>query len=200
MARIVLVFGHPSQDSLSAAIRDRAAASLRAAGHHVDVLDLGAIGFTPAMTPAERAAYHTATPVIDPVVAAHAELVKRADALLFVYPTWWSGLPAILKGWLDRLMVPTVAFSFDADNRLVPGLRNVRLIGGISTYGSPWRYQKLVCDNGRRILHRTLRTMCARRCRRRWLALYTMDTRTREECAAFIDRAGRSVVRWAAAL
>ena len=118
MARIVLVFGHPSQDSLSAAIRDRAAASLRGAGHHVDVLDLGAIGFTPAMTPAERAAYHTATPVIDPVVAAHAELVKRADALLFVYPTWWSGLPAILKGWLDRLMVPTVAFSFDADNRL----------------------------------------------------------------------------------
>ena len=44
MARIVLVFGHPRQDSLNAALRDRAAASLRDAGHHVDVLDLGAIG------------------------------------------------------------------------------------------------------------------------------------------------------------
>ena len=77
------------------------------------MLDLYAVGFAAAMSPEERHAYHGDEPIIDPLVAEHAALVLRADALVFVYPTWWSGLPAILKGWLERVMVPGVGFRFD---------------------------------------------------------------------------------------
>ena len=86
------------------------------------------------------------------------------DTLIFVYPTWWSGLPAMLKGWLERVMVPGVAFGFDPDSeRVTPRLGHVRRIVGISTYGSPRAYVAAVNDNGRRTLTRALRLCCGRR-------------------------------------
>ena len=65
------------------------------------------------MTAEERDAYHGESPICDPLVERYADIVGRAGALVFVYPTWWSTLPAILKGWLERVMVPGVSFRFD---------------------------------------------------------------------------------------
>lgn len=56
--------------------------------------------------------------VIPPATAArlsrHAEALAWCDALIFVYPTWWQGLPAMLKGWLDRVLLPGIAFDLPA--------------------------------------------------------------------------------------
>ena len=46
-------------------------------------------------------------------------LVKEAEAFVFIYPTWWSTMPAIMKGWLERVMVPGVGFIFDDHHRLI---------------------------------------------------------------------------------
>jgi putative NADPH-quinone reductase len=74
-------------------------------------------------------------------------------------------------------MVPGVGFTLDARTRKVqPGLRHIRRIVGISTYGSPWHYVKLMNDNGRRIITRALRMSCGWRTRTTWLALYALDT------------------------
>ena len=111
------------------------------------------------------------------MVEDHAARLMDADAIVFVYPTWWSGLPAVLKGWLERVMVPGVGFTLDEQTRKVrPGLGNIHRIVGISTYGSPWSYVKLTNDNGRRILTRALRMSCGWRTRATWLALYAIDT------------------------
>ena len=83
------------------------------AGHQVTVLDLYGEGFRAAMSNGEWLAYHSDRPILDPMVERHAEIVKQAEALVFVYPTWWSTMPAILKGWLERVMVPGVGFVFD---------------------------------------------------------------------------------------
>ena len=107
---------------------------------------------------------------------------------MFVYPTWWSGQPAIMKGWLERVMVPGVGFHLDERNKVVPGLNHVRRIVGISTYGSPRPYVKLVNDNGRRVITRALRLSCSWRTRTRWLALYSMDTATDADRRAFLHR------------
>ena len=145
-----------------------------------------------AMTAEERRAYHGDAPILDPIVAEHADLVTRAQALVFVYPTWWSGLPAILKGWLERVMVPGVGFRFDERTHKVrPGLGQVRHIIGISTYGSPRSYVRLINDNGRRTLTRALRMSCGFRARTTWLGFYAIDTSTlgaREEFAARVER------------
>jgi NAD(P)H dehydrogenase (quinone) len=188
----VVVAAHPTPDSFCHALAARAASGLRAAGHEVAVMDLYRDGFQAAMNAEERRAYDGDTPILDPLVADYAALVRRAEALVFVYPTWWAGHPAILKGWLERVLVPGVAFRFDErTNGVRPGLGNVRHIVGISTYGSPRSYVRLLNDNGRRILTRALRMSCGVRARTRWYGLYAMDTATqsdREEFAARIER------------
>lgn len=189
---VALVVAHPSPASYCHALAARAAAGLRAGGHEVHVIDLYDTGFRVAMTAEERQAYHGDRPILDPIVEEHADLVTRAQALVFVYPTWWSGLPAILKGWLERVMVPGVGFRFDERTHKVrPGLGQVRHIIGISTYGSPRSYVRLINDNGRRTLTRALRMSCGLRARPRWFGLYAIDTSTleaREEFAARVER------------
>ena len=194
--RALVVYAHPSPDSLTHALYERATAALAGAGHEVVGVDLYAEELVPAMSEAERRAYHTDEPILDPTVARHAELVRWADALVFVYPTWWMGLPAILKGWLERVFVPGVAFHLDpVTKRVVSDLGSVRRVVGITTYGSSWRSVRLVHDGGRRTLLRALRMLCGRRCRTAWLALHSVDTTTPGERARFIARVEQRLAR-----
>lgn len=185
--KALVVIGHPCADSFSHAIAKRAVRGLESAGHEVDTIDLHAVGFNAVLSLDERLAYETDTPILDPQVAEHVELVQAAQILVFVYPTWWSGLPAMLKGWLERVLVPGVGFTLDATtNKIKPGLTNVRRIVGISTYGSPWLAVKIVNDNGRRVLTRALRMSCGLRTRVTWLGLTRMDTADAADRNAFL--------------
>lgn len=167
---------------------------LQRGGHTVDLIDLYADGFRAEMTLDERLAYETDAPILDPQVDDYASRVQRCDVLVFVYPTWWSGLPAVLKGWLERVMVPGVGFTFDeTSGKVKPGLGHLRRIIGISTYGSPRRYVRLVNDNGRRVLTRALRMSCGLRTRTRWHAMYAMDTAGLSERQRFLERIERSM-------
>jgi hypothetical protein len=191
--QVLVVLAHPNDDSLNHTVAARACDALRSSGHEVHLLDLYALGFRAAMSAEERAAYHSPEPILDPMVAEHAALVSTADALVFIYPTWWSSLPAILKGWLDRVLVPGVGFRFNSKGKVRPGMSHVRHIIGISTYGSPWFYVKLVNDNGRRTLLRTVRINTGRRTRTTWVPLYTTDTSTEADRAAFIAKVERTL-------
>ncbi len=184
--RALVVLAHPRPDSYGHAVCAAAVRGLLAGGHDVEVLDLHADGFCPVMTAEERRAYHSGSPILDPLVRRYADEVGRADALVFVYPTWWSGLPAMLKGWLEKVMVEGVAFRFDAEHRVRPALGHVRRVVGISTYGSSRTYVRLVNDNGRRIITRALRLSTGLRTRTSWLGLYAIDTSTPEQRQAFL--------------
>jgi NAD(P)H dehydrogenase (quinone) len=187
--RALVVYAHPSPDSLTHALYQAATGALQESGHDVVGLDLYAEQFVAAMSEAERRAYHTDRPILDPAVAHHADLVRWADALVFVYPTWWAGLPAILKGWLERVLAPGVAFHLDPHtHRVVSDLRSVRRVVGITTYGSSWAAVRLVNDGGRRTLLRALRMLCGPRCRTSWLALHSVDRATPDERARFVIR------------
>ena len=74
------------------------------------MIDLYAERFDPVMPADERRSYNDAAPV-DPDLKAHIERLKWAEAILFVYPTWWYGLPAMLKGWFDRVWAKDIAFT-----------------------------------------------------------------------------------------
>lgn len=191
--RAVVVVAHPNPHSFGQAIAATARTALAERGHDVTVLDLYAEGFRTAMTLAERHAYHGDHPIIDPMVARHAAIVQQAEVLVFVYPTWWSTVPAILKGWLERVMVPGVSFVFDERRRVRPGLTNIRRLVGISTYGAPWPLVKAINDNGRRTLLRALRLNTGLRTRRSWLALYKTDRSTPAQRAAFLRRVDRKL-------
>ncbi|MGA9279451.1 NAD(P)H-dependent oxidoreductase [Ilumatobacter sp.] len=190
--RAAVIVAHPRPDGFAHELASRAVAGLAAGGHEVELIDLYEIGFRAAMSTDERIAYHGDAPILDPIVAHHADLIRSVDALVFVYPTWWSGLPAILKGWLERVMVPGVGFRFDErTGKVRPGLTNVEHLIGISTYGSPRWYVRAVNDNGRRTLMRALRLSCGWRTSRQWFGMYGIDGSTevrRHEFAARVER------------
>jgi putative NADPH-quinone reductase len=185
---VLVVCAHPHENSFNHAIVEAVERGCARAEHHTTTLDLYALGFAAAMSTAEHRAYHGAHPILDPMVAEHAALVQRAQTLVFVYPTWWSQPPAILRGWLERVLVPGVAFRFDDKGKVRPGLQHVRRIIGISTYGAPWTYVKLLNDGGRRMLTRALRMNCGVRTPTTWIGLYAMDSAGDRERAAFLDR------------
>ena len=187
--RAAVIVAHPNRDAFAHELAERAAAGVRAAGGEVVTVDLAAEGFQAAMTPDERRAYHGDEPLRADETRRHADLVTSVDMLVFVYPTWWAGLPAVLKGWLDRVLVPGVALRFhERSGKVRPGLGNVRRIVGVTTNGSPRWYVRAVTDAGRRTLTRTLRMSCGWRTRTTWLAMYSIDSSTHDERADFARR------------
>ena len=126
--------------------RGRRARARRGPATTSTTLDLYAIGFAPPCRPGRARAPTTATqPLLDPMVAEHAALVRRAEALVFVYPTWWSEPPAILRGWLERVLVPGVAFRSTSRARSRPALHQRPADRRRSARtASPWTYVKLL--------------------------------------------------------
>ncbi|MEI8322122.1 MAG: NAD(P)H-dependent oxidoreductase [Actinomycetes bacterium] len=190
---IVVVFAHPSADSFGQAICSTAMSALESSGHNVSVLALHQMHFDAAMSRDEWLAYHGEHPAIDATVQSHGELVRNADALIFIYPTWWSGLPSIMKGWLERVLVSGVAFHFNKKDKVRPSLKQVRHLVGVSTYGSPRTYIALMNDNGRRIIMRALRVCTGWRTKRTWLGLYNIGNSTNEEREEFLQRVHKTL-------
>ena len=192
--RVLLIHCHPRAESFSAALRDTARQALEAAGHQVECRDLYAEGFVPALSDAEHRDY------LDPAshspdVADHVASLQRAEALLLVYPTWWYGLPAMLKGWFDRIWAPGVAFKL-GDGAIEPLLTNIKRIGVVTTYGSPLWLLWVIGWPDKKLINRGLRRLCARGCRVEWLMLTRMDQRTAPERAAFLAKVKARLSRW----
>ncbi|PDP85592.1 NADPH oxidoreductase [Glycomyces fuscus] len=99
----LVVVAHHRSDSLTAAVAERAAARLEAAGYRVDLLDLHAEGFDPRNSEADEPDYSNRDKVYSDEVHAHIRRVHAAELIVPVFPVWWFGLPALLKGWIDRV-------------------------------------------------------------------------------------------------
>jgi putative NADPH-quinone reductase len=182
----LVVYCHPVEGSFCSAMRDAAISGLRAAGHTVDVIDLAAEHFNPVMSTSEWNTYQQGNGDVPVGLERDVALVTSAEIIVFVYPTWWGGLPAQLKGWLERVMLPGIAFVFNENNKVRPGLRNIRRIHIASTFGSPWLYVRLVNDNGRRILARAFRLNTSLRTKVSTSSLYAMDTATDASRKSFL--------------
>ena len=194
----LVIHAHPDPDSFNATLRDVAVRALERGGHRVAVIDLYGQGYRPDMSADEHRDYFSiGADHPDPITASHIRLLSTARTLVFVYPTWWAGLPAMLKGWLDRTLLPEVAFHLKAgpDGKEVvrPGLDQVTRLVGITTYGSDRNDVRLLGDAGRRTISRTVRMVCARRCRTTWLGMHRLDTSTTEERAEFMEQVYRTL-------
>ena len=183
--RAVVVYCHPVEGSFCSSLRDAACRGLRAAGHDVTLIDLAADNFNPVMNNDEWILYNQSGVHIPSDVEAYASAVRDAEILVFVYPTWWSSVPAQLKGWMERVLVPGVGFSFTRNNKLRPGLRKLKHVVVVTTFGSPRLYVRLINDNGSRLFHRSLRSASPRLVRNRRWVHYKMDKSTPESRAAF---------------
>src|SRR5690242_10597598 len=159
---IQVVHCHPLADSFSDALFGTVVTTLEGKGHHVVATDLYAEGFDPVMSQAERASY-LGNDYAGGAVAPYIDLLKKVDGFILCYPHWWFSMPAMLKGYVDRVWAPGAAFVYDpVDRHLRPNLGNIRLFGVVTSYGSPWWTVRLFArDAGRNAVMRGLRPMCA---------------------------------------
>jgi NAD(P)H dehydrogenase (quinone) len=196
MTKALVVYCHPLEASFVAASRDRVVSALTTAGAEVRLTDLYADGFDPAFSASERVNHLVSG--TDPSIRSYADDLQWCDTLVLVYPTWWSGQPAMLKGWMDRVWVNGVAWTLpDGANRLQPGLRNVRRLVAVTTHGSSKFINMVEGESGKRTLTRSLRTMCHPLARTTWLALYGIDNASQQQRTEFLDRVERRLTRLA---
>jgi putative NADPH-quinone reductase len=121
--RALLVLAHPRADSLTSRIARRTRDRLEARSYTVDLLDLHAEGFDPRMTPLDEPDWGDRDKAYSPEVRAHMARVGAADVVVVVFPLWWFGLPAVLKGWIDRVWNYGFAYG-----RSAPRLRGKRML------------------------------------------------------------------------
>jgi NAD(P)H dehydrogenase (quinone) len=183
-----VVYCHPDPASFTAALRDRAMDALAAAGHEVRMSDLYADGFEPTMSRAESSDF-LAPDHHNPEIDEYCENLRWCNALVFVYPTWWSGQPAMLTGWLDRVLVRGVAWELPEGRKRITGqLTNVSRLVSITSHGSSKLINVIEGETGRRLIGRSVRVLCHRFARTTWLALYNIDRSSLVEREAFLDR------------
>lgn len=130
--RAVVVVAHPGAGSLCAALAGAAGRGLRGAGAEVVVQDLYADGFDPRMPLAEVGT----TDLTDPLVRRYAEEVLAADAIAIVHPVWFFHAPAILKGWVERVLREGIAYRLGSGGQEA-GLLGARRALVINTANAP---------------------------------------------------------------
>ena len=187
--RIQVIHCHPLTDSYNHALFQAIVSALTQRGHDVTATDLYREAFEPAMSPEERRSYYPG-PYTQTAVAAYADTLRRIDGIVFCFPHWWFSMPAMLKGYVDRVWGPGIAFEHDpAGGRIKPLLAHIRLFGVVTSYGSPWWVTRLLAgDPGRKVLMRALKPMCGPRVRAFYLAHYDMDRSTPASRQAFMER------------
>jgi len=192
--RILYVYCHPLPESFHAAIRARALGALDESGHMVDLLDLYAEKFDPVLSEEGRRHYHDVSRNRIGLEGYIARLTS-AEALILQFPTWCFGLPAILKGFFDRLIMPGVAFDLTDPKKVKPTLRNIKRIVGIVTYGRPRYMAFWMSDPPRKIVTRYVRWFTGGKARADYHALYHLNVATDARRVAFIHKVERAMRR-----
>ncbi|MEG5852224.1 NAD(P)H-dependent oxidoreductase [Enterobacter mori] len=121
----LIVTAHPVEHSLSHSLADRIAATLREQGTQVEIADLHAEGFNPTMSRPDLDLYHGDPTALPEDILREQQRVERADMLIFVFPVYWWSVPALLKGWFDRVLTLNWAYKVADDGRIVGNLRDV---------------------------------------------------------------------------
>ena len=105
---VSIILAHPDPGSFNHAIAKKASGTLERNGHDVVFHDLYLEGFDPVLTQEEI----PKTAPLGPVIQNHCEEIHSADGIIIIHPNWWGMPPAILKGWVDRVIRPGVAYEF----------------------------------------------------------------------------------------
>lgn len=185
MSRALVVFSHPCPESFSSALHETVVETLKTKGWDVDDCDLHKEDFSPVLTEEERRGYHEEPANIAPV-AGYVERLRAADALLFVFPVWNFGYPAMLKGFFDRVFLPGVSFKLE-DGKVRPNLTHVQKLAAITTYGGTRLRAFMAGDPPRKCVTRSVWHVC-RPEKMRYLALYDMNRATDGDRAQFLTR------------
>lgn len=144
---VVIVFNHPYEGSYCNAILKSVRAGLESTANTVDLIHLDNEGFNPVMTAADLKAFKNRAPV-DPKVMEYRQRLSAADHLIFIFPIWWELMPALTKGFIDKVIFPGVAYDYTPGGYgMIPLFKKIRSITVITTMNTPGFLYRLVFGN-----------------------------------------------------
>jgi NAD(P)H dehydrogenase (quinone) len=197
--KVLVVSAHPSPTSFLSTTRDAVLTDLVQSGHDVRHRDLYAEHFNPVFSAFERTNHNAPIAIktnVFPELVGHIEDLQWCEALVLVYPTWWSAQPAMLKGWFDRVLTRDVAWELpEGAARIRPLLSNVKRLVVVTSHGSSKLVNAVQGESGKRIALRSVRLMLHIRTKTRWIGVYGMDNANSEKRSASTARVRRQVKR-----
>lgn len=140
--KIVIVFNHPYEGSFCNAILQSVTKGLDSAKHQIDLIHLDKDNFNPVMTAGDLKGFRDKKP-IDPKVIEYSNRIKNAEHLVFIFPIWWELMPAMTKGFIDKVIFPGTAYDYTntSNTRMKPLWGKLKGITMISTMNTPkWLY------------------------------------------------------------
>jgi putative NADPH-quinone reductase len=161
-SKVLVILGHPNNDSYGASLARAYVDAARARGAEVRALHLGELQFNPVLTFGYRGEQ-----ALEPDLAAAQADLAWAEHLVWVYPIWWGGMPALLKGFIDRVFLPGFAFRYRKDSiwwdKLLQG-KTAELIITLDT--PPWVYRWLMGAPGLKQMKESILAFCGVKTRR----------------------------------
>ena len=186
MSFTTIIYAHPYEQSFNHAILQRVRELLESKGEAYKLIDLYADGFNPAYTKEELALFNQGK-ALDPQVRHYQEILKKTDRLIFIFPIWWADMPAIVKGFEDKVFLKTLAY-----NPTLTGIKGcltqIREAVVITTSTAPTWYLKFFCGNviGKTMIGHTLKGIGVGS--GRWINFGGMDKSTAQARQSFLDK------------
>ncbi len=150
--RILVILGHPKSDSFCGALANSYVEGAKEAGNEVQLISLGNLSFDPVL----HNGYATIQE-LEPDLVAGQTAITSAQHIVFVYPIWWGAMPALLKGFVDRIFLPGFAFKYREGShlwdRLLSG-RSAHLLVTMDT--PPWYFRWVYRMPGHNQMKRTI--------------------------------------------
>ncbi|RVT79627.1 flavodoxin family protein [Flavobacterium sufflavum] len=136
--KVAIIFNHPYDGSFCNAILQSVTNGLIKANHQIDLIHLDKDNFNPVMTAGDLKAFRDKNPV-DPKVIEYNDRIKTADHLVFIFPIWWELMPAMTKGFVDKVIFPGVAYDYTnvSNTRMTPLWDNIKGVTMITTMNTP---------------------------------------------------------------
>lgn len=150
--RVLVILGHPSSNSFCRAIADAYVEGARSAGNEVRRISIGELSFDPVLHEG-----YNAIQALEPDLLEGQAAITWAQHIVFVYPNWWGAMPALLKGFIDRVFLPGFAFKYREGSqfwdRLLSG-RSAHLLVTMDT--PPWFFRWVYRMPGHNEMKRTI--------------------------------------------
>lgn len=195
--KCLVVVTHPLKESLCSFLGRHVVDQLEKQGHEVVLEDLYETGFSPVLSEAERSSYYSGAYDSSSIEESVIHLTE-AEAMVLVYPTWWFGFPAMLKGWFDRVWGPGIAYDHADDlGPIRPRLNGLRKVLVITTLGAPWWVDRVIMwQPAKRVVKYALLGACARGSHLSYLSLYKSETANEVRVDRFVQRIDGVLRSW----
>ncbi len=146
--KTVIVFNHPYEGSYCNAILHSVTKGLEKSNREYDIIHLDKDEFNPVMTSQDLKGFRDKQPV-DPKVVEYKQRLEQADQVIFIFPIWWELMPALTKGFIDKVIFPGVAYDYanGSNTRMKPLLKNIKGVTVITTMNTPGFLYRLVFGN-----------------------------------------------------